>query len=87
MQIGEMPKFAERRRVILAQDGRHVTMGCAAPPSEAEIEAAMAALSAQGLDGWLAKLEGNFWSRRRVALAPVQMLGDGVTLDWLAAIA
>ena len=42
--------------------------------------------AAQGLAGWLATLDGNYWSRRRVALAPVQMLGDGATLDWPAAI-
>ncbi len=80
------PKSTERRWIILAQDGRHVTMGRAAPPSEAEVEAAAAALAAQGLAGWLATLDGNYWSRRRVALAPVQMLGDGATLDWSAAI-
>ncbi|SFL05701.1 hypothetical protein [Falsiroseomonas stagni] len=77
---------SERRWIILAQDGRHVTMGRAAPPSEAEVEAAAAALVAQGLAGWLATLDGNYWSRRRVVLAPVQMLGDGATLDWPAAI-
>ena len=77
---------AERRWIILAQDGRHVTMGRAASPSEAEVEAAAAALAAKGLAGWLATLDGNYWSRRRVALAPVQMLGDGTTLDWSAAI-
>ena len=84
--MSHKPKSAERRWIILAQDGRHVTMGRAAPPSEAEVEAAAAALAAQGLAGWLATLDGNYWSRRRVALAPVQMLGDGVTLDWPAAI-
>jgi hypothetical protein len=77
---------SERRWIILAQDGRHVTMGCAAPPSEAEVEAAAAALAAQGLAGWLATLDGNYWSRRRVALAPAQMLGDSAALDWSAAI-
>ena len=77
---------SERRWIILAQDGRHVTMGRAAPPSEAEIEAAAAALAAQGLAGWLATLDGNYWSRRRVALAPVQTLGDGANLDWPATI-
>lgn len=40
---------SERRWIILAQDGRHVTMGRAAPPSEAEVEAAATALVAQGL--------------------------------------
>jgi hypothetical protein len=77
---------SERRWIILAQDGRHVTMGRAAPPSEAEVESTAAALAAQGLAGWLATLDGNYWSRRRVALAPVQMLGDGAALDWSAAI-
>ncbi len=77
---------SERRWIILAQDGRHVTMGRAASPSEAEVEAAAAALAAKGLAGWLATLDGNYWSRRRVTLALVQMLGDGATLDWPAAI-
>ena len=52
---------------------------------EGDIEAA-AALAAQGLAGWLATLDGNYWSRRRLILAPVQMLGDGTTLDWPVAI-
>ena len=77
---------SERRWIILAQDDRHVTMGRAAPPSDAEVEAAAAALAAQGLAGWLATLDGNYWSRRRVTLAPVQTLGDGATLDRPAAI-
>jgi len=84
--MGQKPNVAERRWIILAQDGRHVTMGRAAPPSEAEVEAAAAALTAQGLAGWLATLDGNYWSRRRIALTPVQMLGDGATLDWPTAI-
>jgi hypothetical protein len=77
---------SERRWIILAQDGRHVMMGRAAPPSEVEVEAAASALVAQGLAGWLATLDGNYWSRRRVTLAAVQMLGDGASLDWPAAI-
>ncbi len=82
----QKPKSGERRWIILAQDGRHATMGRAAPPSEAEVEAAATALAAQGLAGWLATLDGNYWARRRVVLAPVQMLGDAATLDWPAAI-
>ena len=76
----------ERRWIILAQDGRHVTMGRAAPPTDAEIGAAAAALTAQGLAGWLATLDGSYWSRRRVTLASVQMLGDGASLHWPTAI-
>ena len=84
--MGHQPNVAERRWIILAQDGRHVTMGRAAPPSEAEVEAAAAALTAQGIAGWLATLDGNYWSRRHIVLTQVQMLGDGATLDWPTAI-
>ena len=84
--MSQKPKSAERRWIILAQDGRHVTMGRAASPSEAEVETTAAALAAQGLAGWLATLDGNYWSRRSVILAPVQLLGDGATLDWPAAV-
>jgi len=84
--MSQGPKGVERRWIILAHDGRHVTMGRAAPPSEAEVETAAAALTAQGLAGWLATLDGNYWSRRRVTLAPLQMLGDCASLDWPAAI-
>ena len=86
-QMSQKPKSAERRWIILAQDGRHVTMGRATPPSEAEVQAAAAGLTAQGLAGWYATLDGDYWSRRRVALTPLQILGDGATLDWPAAIA
>jgi len=79
--MSQKPKSAERRWIILAQDGRHVTMGRAAPPSEAEVQAAAAGLTAQGLAGWLATLDGDYWSRRRVALTPLQILGDGATLE------
>jgi len=84
--MSQGPNFVERRWIILAQDGRHVTMGRAAPPSDAEIEAAVGALAPQGIAGWLAMLDGKYWSRRCVALAPVQILGNGATLDWPAAI-
>ena len=84
--MSQKPKSEERRWIILTRDGRHVTMGRAAPPSEAEVEAAATALAAQGLAGWLATLDGNYWSRRRIALAPVQMVGDGASLDWPAAV-
>ena len=84
--MSRIPMAPERRWIILGQDGRHVTLGRAAPPSDAEIAAAAAALAAQGLAGWLATLDGNYWSRRRVSLSPLQMLGDCAPLDWPAAI-
>lgn len=49
--MSQKPKSAERRWIIVAQDGRHVTIGRAALPSEAEVEAATAALIAKGWAG------------------------------------
>jgi len=80
--MSQGPKVLERRWIIIAQDGRHVTMGRAVPPSDAEIATAAAALAAQGLAGWLATLDGSYWSRRRVTLASLQMLGDGASQHW-----
>jgi len=56
--MGRMPMATERRWIILAQHGRHVTMGRAALPSEPEVETPAAAWVAQGLAGWLATLDG-----------------------------
>ncbi|MBU8541855.1 hypothetical protein [Falsiroseomonas tokyonensis] len=76
-----------RRWIVLGQDGRHVTLGRAAPPSAVEIAAASEAMAAQGLAGWIATLGGDYWGRGRVTLAPVQIIGAGATLDWAAAVA
>ena len=72
--MSQGPKAAKRLWIILVQDGRHVTVGRAAPPSDAQIAAAAAALTAQGLAGWLATLDGNYWWHRCVTPAPVQIL-------------
>lgn len=76
-----------RRWIVLGQDGRHVTLGRAAPPSAEEIAAASDALNRQGLAGWIATLDGDYWGRGRVTLAPVQTIGAGATPDWAAAVA
>jgi hypothetical protein len=73
---------AQRRWIVLAQDGRHVTLGRAAPPSPEEIGAASDALAAQGLAGWLATLDGDYWGRRRVTITPVRTIGSVAVLDW-----
>lgn len=76
----------ERRWIVLGQDGRYVTLGRAAPPSAEKIAAADDALAQQGLAGWLATLDGDYWGRGRVALAPVQIIGAAAVLDWRAAV-
>ena len=76
----------ERRWIVLGQDGRHVTMGRAAPPSEAEVEAAATALTAQGMAGWLATLGGAYWARGAVMLEWVRVLVTCAQMDWIAAV-
>jgi hypothetical protein len=76
-----------RSWIVLGQDGRHVTLGRAAPPTDEEIAAASDALSAQGLGGWIVTIDGSYWSRGRVMLGPVQTIGVAADLDWPAAVA
>ncbi len=66
----------ERRWIVLAEDGRHSTLGRDTDPSEDEIMAAEQALVAQGLSGWVAITEGDYWSRRaKLNLLVVRRLG------------
>ena len=67
---------AERRWIVLGTDGRHVSLGRNTDPSPEEIEAAEAALLAQGHGGWLAVVGGEYWSRRaRLEVLEVRRLG------------
>lgn len=69
---------AERRWIILGQDGRHVSIGRSSDPSEQEIAGAAAALVATGNAGWLAVLEGDYWAARGpVRLVQVRPLNGG----------
>jgi hypothetical protein len=78
----------ERRWIVLAEDGRHSTLGRDTDPSEDEIKAAERSLVAQALNGWLAVAEGDYWSRRaKVSLLMVRCLGaPHVEFDSAAAI-
>jgi hypothetical protein len=78
---------ASRTWIVLGQDGRHVTLGRVAPPTDAEIAAASDALAAEGLGGWIVTMDGSYWGRGGVTLAPVHTIGADVTLDWPAAVA
>ncbi|MFO0198689.1 MAG: hypothetical protein ACK530_08780 [Alphaproteobacteria bacterium] len=71
---------AERRWIVLGTDGRHVSIGRDSDPSPEEIEAAEAALLAQGHGGWLAVTSGEYWSRRaRLDVLEVRRLGAPAT--------
>ena len=75
----------ETRWIVLGTDGRHVSLG-RTEPSEAEIVTASDALAAQGLSGWLARMQGEYFSRRRVTLEPLQRIGISHESDWQAAL-
>jgi hypothetical protein len=75
----------ETRWMVLGTDGRHVSLG-RTEPSEAEIVTASDALAAQGLAGWLARMQGEYYSRRRVTLEPLQLIGAAHNADWQAAL-
>ena len=76
----------ESRWMVLGSDGRHVSLG-RTEPSEAEITVASDALAAQGLTGWLARMQGEYYSRRKVTLEPLQRIGIAHNADWQAALA
>ena len=75
----------ETRWIVLGTDGRHVSLG-RAEPSEADVMAASDALAAQGLSGWLARMQGEYYSRHRVTLEPLQRIGIAHDADWQAAL-
>jgi hypothetical protein len=81
-----MQAETETRWMILGADGRHVSLG-RAEPSETEIATANDALAEQGLSGWLARMQGAYYSRRKVTLKPLQRIGAEHEADWQAAIA
>jgi hypothetical protein len=64
----------ESRWMVLGSDGRHVSLGRTAS-SEAEIATASDALAARGLSGWLARMQGEYYSRGKVMLEPLQSIG------------
>ncbi len=76
----------ETRWIVLGTDGRHVSLG-RTKPSEAEIATASDALAAQGLSGCLARMQGEYYSRRKVTLEPLQRIGAEHEADWQAAVA
>ena len=81
-----MKATTETRWIVLGTDGRHVSLG-RTEPSEAEIVTASDALAAQGLSGWLARMQGDYYSRGKVMLEPLQRIGADHEADWQAALA
>ena len=76
------------RWIVLASDGRHSTLGRDTAPGDAQVAAAGAALANLGLAGWLVRLDGDYWARRKpVVLTMIQPLAHAADADWPAAVA
>ena len=80
-----MQAETETRWIILGRDGRHVFLG-RTEPSEAEVKTASEALAAQGISGWLARMQGDYYSRGKVMLEPLQRIGIAYDANWQAAL-
>jgi len=76
-----MERARETRWIVLAADGRHVTLARHSEPSAEDIERARAGLEAAGLSGWLAVLKGPYYRRARPALSMVRALA-GEPAGW-----
>jgi hypothetical protein len=75
----------ESRWIVLGTYGRHVSLG-RTEPSEAEITVTSNALAAQGRSGWLARMQGDYYSRRKLTLEPLRTLGSTPEADWQTAV-
>jgi hypothetical protein len=75
------PSRRERRWLVIAEDGRHSTLGRHSDPSPDEIENIRAIADAQGWAGWLVISEGVYYSSDSVDLMVVRRITskDG---DW-----
>lgn len=51
----------ERRWIILAEDGRYITIGRDTDPSDEEVTYLGEGLRAQGIGGWLAVVQGHYY--------------------------
>jgi hypothetical protein len=65
-----------RRWIVLGEDGRYVTLGFHSDPSPDEIVKAEAGLAAQGLAGWLAVMEGDYYQHYKPSLMMVRTLNN-----------
>ena len=61
--------------IIMADDGRHVTVGRASQPTEEEIVSAEATLADMGMGGWLCRMSGAYHDRSDVTLTRLRALG------------
>lgn len=74
----------ERRWLVVAEDGRHVTLGRHSVPSDDEITQAGRGIDALGLAAWLVISEGGYYNNSKVSLMMVRSITAKLG-DWDAA--
>lgn len=70
----------EKRWLVIAGDGRHVTLGRHSDPTAEELAEVEETLTRQGVSAWLAILEGVYYGQNPVHVLQVRHLtgsGDG----------
>ncbi|MBW4095964.1 MAG: hypothetical protein HIU81_11650 [Acidobacteria bacterium] len=84
--LSAAPRVAarEKRWLVLAEDGRHITLGRHSNPSDEEVLDVSQQLNGMGLAGWLAISEGGYYSTNAVTLLMVRQITDKLG-DWTLA--
>jgi hypothetical protein len=81
-----MDRGLENRWLVLAADGRHVTLGRHRAPDEAELVRAAEELDRQGVVAWFARMTGGYYERAVPRVERIRQLTGGEA-DWEAAVA
>ncbi|MGI4793092.1 MAG: hypothetical protein ACRYG8_03200 [Janthinobacterium lividum] len=71
--------------IFLATDGRHTTLG-RGDAVDMPLET-LNAICANGLQGWLTILTGDYYRRGKISLARVHSINGAADADWDAAVA
>lgn len=71
--------------MILASDGRHVTLGRHRRPTEAELVRAAEALETERLAGWFVRMRGTYYGEGEPTLDRLRLL-TGRRGDWSRAV-
>jgi len=64
----------DARTIILAEDGRFVTLGRHSSPTEEEIAEASAVMAANEIGGWLATMDRGFYGARCPKLVMIRQV-------------
>ena len=76
---------SDRRWIVLAEDGRYVTLGRATDPASSEIDGAEASMKSAGIRGYLAVLGGSPHARKPPEIFLVRPLADAPPEGFAAA--